>query len=176
MFPRYAPLCNGRLVYGLKHGKWEFYKKDKERYVRKRTVYYDFGRRHRVDGPAVITHLKTRDKEEWYLSDLRHREDGPATISGKTAKYYLWGRELKTAEELKTKPVYRINPYTSNQTVVIDDNEYSNNSKGLLDGKTGKSISDIVLSLLSITKIEEVLDIDTRYLMEEDLQKNDLWN
>jgi hypothetical protein len=35
------------------------------------------GQRHRIDGPAYITHLGS---EHWYLNDKRHRADGPASI------------------------------------------------------------------------------------------------
>jgi hypothetical protein len=42
-----------------------------------RVVWWLNGKRHRTDGPAVIT---ANGDQEWYLNNNLHRTDGPARI------------------------------------------------------------------------------------------------
>lgn len=52
-------------------------------------VYTVDGKKHRDDGPAVISPLR----KEWWINGERHREDGPAILmNGGSQQYYVKGR------------------------------------------------------------------------------------
>lgn len=47
------------------------------KHINGKTVWYENGKYHRIDGPAVI---ESDGTQKWYLNGVRHREDGPAII------------------------------------------------------------------------------------------------
>jgi hypothetical protein len=55
-----------------------------------RVVWWLNGKRHRTDGPAVIT---ANGDQEWYLNNKLHRTDGPARIWANGSQvWYLNGK------------------------------------------------------------------------------------
>lgn len=80
---------------------------DSHEHAYKRFEYYQNGRRHRLDGPAVTkmhwcfdekhaAHARYKEgvvvKEEWYLHGERHRDGAPAVQDGETRMWYQHGQ------------------------------------------------------------------------------------
>lgn len=156
------PTHRGRLLYGMKHGMWEMFDGDRK----KKTVYYDFNKRHRVDGPAVINHLKKSDKMEWFIHDLRHRDDGPAIEGAKIKKYYYWGREFKSLEEMKSNVKITICPLTGVSVILLNDDKCCFKYKPALSGKAVKNTIQVIESFLEAGEGNGLI-IDGRYAIYE---------
>lgn len=60
-------------------------------------AYYQDGKLHRENGPAIIFSGSSPSKE-WFKNNIRHREDGPAIITKDKKLYFLRGQELKKKE------------------------------------------------------------------------------
>jgi len=59
--------------------------------------WYLHGKRHRVDGPAIID---ATGLQEWYLHGQGHRVDGPAHIGASgSLVWYVQGRNITTEVE-----------------------------------------------------------------------------
>ena len=61
-----------------------------------RTKWYQDGKLHREDGPAVE---RANGDKEWYLNGKRHREDGPAIDWPGGSKYWYLDGERLTEKE-----------------------------------------------------------------------------
>jgi len=79
--------------------------------------WYQNGKRHRTDGPAIE---RIGGTKEWYQNDKRHRTDGPAVeYANGDKEWYLEGKELTEAQfNARTKPS------CSGKVVEIDGKKY----------------------------------------------------
>lgn len=100
--------------------------------------WYIDGKKHRVNGPAVINYRNNGEiyEEYWYIDNKKHREDGPAIIIYKDNKISEEYWYINGIRHRVDGPAYR---YFYNNEILGNETWYMNNLRHRLDGPANVS-------------------------------------